>query len=95
MRFSNLHQHTVFSDGVNTMEEVILSAIEKDMESIGFSDHSYTGIDNDCGIPLNDYENYHNEIDRLKEKYSSKIKVFKGIEVDSTFLYNKHNERKQ
>jgi histidinol-phosphatase (PHP family) len=59
------------------------------MESIGFSDHSYTGIDNDCGIPLNDYENYHNEIDRLKEKYSSKIKVFKGIEVDSFSNENK------
>ena len=82
MRFSNLHQHTVFSDGVNTMEEVILSAIEKDMESIGFSDHSYTKNDDSYCLLPKDYKNYHSEIDRLKEKYSNKIKVFKGLEID-------------
>ncbi len=93
MKFSNLHQHTVFSDGVNTAEEVILSAIEKDMESIGFSDHSYSYTKNDesCCLLLKDYKNYHSEIDRLKEKYSNKIKVFKGLEIDYFSKENKED----
>ena len=40
MRFSNLHTHSTFSDGKNTPEEIVLSAIEKNFLSIGFSDHS-------------------------------------------------------
>lgn len=82
MRFSNLHQHTTFSDGKNTAEEIVLSAIERGMESIGFSDHSHTKIDESyCMLP-NDIVAYHKEIDRLKEKYANQIKIFKGIELD-------------
>ena len=82
MKFSNLHQHTNFSDGKNTAEEVVLSAINNGLESIGFSDHSYTAIDESyCMMPA-EYENYHAEIDRLKQKYQGKVKIFKGIELD-------------
>ncbi|MBO5926918.1 MAG: histidinol-phosphatase HisJ family protein [Clostridia bacterium] len=91
MRFSNLHQHTKFSDGKNNAEEVVLSAIEKGMESIGFSDHSYTEIDNSyCMLP-EVYPLYHKEIERLKEKYASKIKIFKGIELDYYSEINKND----
>ena len=37
---SNYHTHTVFSDGANTPEEMVLAAIDLGLESIGFSDHS-------------------------------------------------------
>ena len=82
MKYSNLHQHTNFSDGKNTAEEVVLSAISKNMESIGFSDHSYTSIDESYCMMPSDYPLYHAEIDSLKQKYADKIKVFKGIELD-------------
>ena len=32
MKYSNLHTHTSFSDGLHTVEENILSAIEKTYE---------------------------------------------------------------
>ena len=35
----NLHQHTVFCDGKDTPEEVVLTAIEKGFCGIGFSGH--------------------------------------------------------
>lgn len=82
MRFSNLHQHSTFSDGKNTPEEVVLSAIEKNMESIGFSDHSFTEIDQSYCMKLERYKDYYAEINRLKEKYKDKITVFLGIEKD-------------
>ena len=42
---TNYHTHTNFSDGNNTAEEVVLSAIEKGFNAIGFSDHGYTDFD--------------------------------------------------
>ena len=37
----NLHTHSTFDDGKNTIEETVLSAIEKGFDSIGFSGHAY------------------------------------------------------
>ena len=36
----DLHVHTTFSDGKNTPEEIVLEAIRRGMDTIGFSDHS-------------------------------------------------------
>ncbi|HEY3388769.1 MAG TPA: PHP domain-containing protein, partial [Prolixibacteraceae bacterium] len=33
------HMHTTLSDGHNTHEEMVLTAIEKGFDEIGFSDH--------------------------------------------------------
>ena len=38
----NLHQHTNFCDGRDSIEEVVLTAIEKGFTGIGFSSHSHT-----------------------------------------------------
>ena len=45
MRYTNLHTHTTFSDGAHTIAENIASAVEKNMLSLGFSDHSFTPKD--------------------------------------------------
>ena len=39
------HVHTTFSDGRNSMEEMVLSAVSMGMQKIGFSDHSHTSFD--------------------------------------------------
>ena len=41
----DFHVHTVFSDGKDTPEDMVLSAIERGMTAIGFSDHSTTPCD--------------------------------------------------
>lgn len=83
MKFlSNLHTHSTFSDGKSTMEEIILTAIEKNFISIGFSDHSYAPeaysycMDKEMIIP------YIDSINKLKLKYSEKIEIYTGIEWD-------------
>ena len=45
MRYSNLHTHTTYSDGKNSVRENIEAAIANNMISLGFSDHSYTDFD--------------------------------------------------
>ena len=37
----NLHVHTVYADGKDTPEELVLEAIRQGFTSIGFSEHSY------------------------------------------------------
>jgi len=83
MRYSNLHNHSTFSDGKFSAEENVLAAIEKNMLSIGFSDHSYTDFDpNTYCMKKGVLPDYIAEINRLKEKYKDQIEIYLGIELD-------------
>ena len=77
---SNLHTHSNFCDGKNSCEEIVLSAIEKDFSSIGFSGHGYT--DFDLRYCITDVDGYIDEVNRLREKYKNQIQVYLGVEED-------------
>lgn len=78
---ANFHTHTIFCDGKNSPEEIILSAIDKGFSAIGFSGHGYT--DFDLRYCIKDSGGYIAEINRLKDKYKKLIQVYLGIEEDS------------
>lgn len=84
MQKKDLHIHTVFSDGVDTPEECIIAAIEKGLQTVGISDHSY--IDDMTYEPYwlkkDAEEEYKRTVTALKEKYKDKIEVLLGIEQD-------------
>ncbi len=82
MRYSNLHAHTIFSDGRHMPEDNVLSAIEKNMVSLGFSDHSYTDFKLDCCIRPPAFQAYIDEIRRLQKKYADQIEIYLGMEFD-------------
>lgn len=82
MRYSNLHNHSTFSDGKYSMEETVLSAIEKNMVSLGFSDHSFTPCDTSYCMKEERYQEYLDTIAALKQKYADRIDLFAGIELD-------------
>ncbi len=80
----NLHTHTVYCDGADTPEEIVLYAISKGCSSVGFSGHSYTDIpdENPFCMTKENTVLYKNEILRLKEKYKSQIEILLGVEQD-------------
>lgn len=82
MQYVNLHTHTVYSDGKNTMEENVKQAIQKGMYALGFSDHSDTPCDESYCMKLAEYPNYLRELTLLKEKYKEEISIYAGIELD-------------
>ena len=82
MKYCDYHIHSTFSDGKHTPEEIILTAIEKGMTEIGFSDHSYTFFDERYCINKDNIKNYQTTIRNLALKYKDKIKVLCGIEQD-------------
>ncbi len=82
MKFSAYHTHSTFSDGKNTMEEMVLAAIDAGMPVLGLSDHSDSPYQKYC-MRREQYPAYLQEIERLQQKYGDKITLLKGIELDS------------
>ena len=80
---TDLHVHTMFSDGIHSPEEYVLAAMEKGMEKIGFSDHSYTPFDESYCIKKDKTDEYIRTVNGLKEKYKGKIEILCGIEWDA------------
>ena len=78
----NLHTHSLYCDGKNTLEELTEAAIERGFSSIGFSGHCYTPFDSSYCMSIENTKKYCFEIDCLKEKYGDRIKIYKGIEYD-------------
>lgn len=82
MRYSDLHTHTTFSDGRQTVEEMVQAAIAKNMISIGISDHSFTSYDLRYCMKEDSLAAYLREIRRVGEKYRDQIEVYAGLEYD-------------
>ena len=82
MGYVDLHTHTNFCDAKDSPEEMVLSAIEKGLDTIGILAHAYVEFDVEYCIPEERQAEFITEISRLKEKYKDKIKVLCGIEVD-------------
>ena len=79
----NLHIHSTYADGKDTLEEMIVEAVKRRFSSIGFSEHSF--------MPFSSYpyqmteekaEQYKKELALLKKKYAGIIDVFCGLEFE-------------
>ncbi|MFP3279227.1 MAG: DNA polymerase/3'-5' exonuclease PolX [Candidatus Micrarchaeota archaeon] len=76
----NLHTHTKFSDGANSVEEVVEEAIKHGYSYIGFSDHTKSEhVAN--GMDDKEFLKYFEYIDNVAKKYPQ-IKILKSGEVD-------------
>ncbi len=76
----DLHMHTTYSDGIDTLEEMVRTAVALGYDYIAITDHSATlavvqGLD-----PTKALQQFK-EIDALNEKYAP-FRIFKGMEVD-------------
>lgn len=79
---SDLHTHTLISDGRSTAEEYIEEALSRGFLSLGFSEHSYTDFDLSFCMSEERRELYFEKTPLLKEKYAGKIELYMGEEFD-------------
>ena len=77
----DLHVHSVFSDGKDTAEEMVLAALSLGLDCVGLSEHAHAESDN-CAMTPEATAAYRAETARLKEKYAGRIQVLCGIELD-------------
>jgi len=82
MILSDFHMHTIFCDGKDTPEDMVIEAISRGMKKIGFSGHSYMSFDPIVCMTPENIGKYKAEINRLKHKYKSEIGILCGIEQD-------------
>lgn len=78
----NFHSHTQFCDGRDSMESILLSAVDAGMKYFGFSPHSPLSINSPCNMAKDSVAEYLSELKRLKENYKGAIDVFAGMEID-------------
>ena len=83
----NYHTHTArCRHAFDTDEEYVLRAIEGGVKYMGFSDHApfvfHDGHESHYRIPMNEAQDYFNEINRLREKYKDKIDIKIGFELE-------------
>jgi DNA polymerase (family 10) len=75
-----LHNHSTYSDGKNTLEQMATYCKELGYEYLGISDHSKTASYAN-GLQEFRVKKQHEEIDLLNEQLAP-FKIFKGIESD-------------
>lgn len=79
---ADLHVHSCFCDGVDTPEDIILSAIEKGLKTIGICVHCFTDFEPSYCVSKEGEEQFKKLMASLKAKYADKIEVKCGIEQD-------------
>lgn len=77
----NLHNHSTYSDGVNTLAEMAQAAQKLGFSYYGCCDHSQSAFYAQGLKPERVLEQFA-EIDRLNAQYNGSFKIFKGIESD-------------
>ncbi len=77
----DLHMHSNWSDGANTIEEMVRACIERGYEYMAISDHSQSArVAN--GLTPERFMEQKREIERLRKLYGDKIKILWSVEVD-------------
>ena len=77
---SNVHTHTAFCDGKDSVDDMALAAIAAGFDTLGFSFHSYTPFD--TSYCIRDYPAYIRELTRVKQTYAGRISILGGVELD-------------
>ena len=81
MILTDLHVHSTWSDGKNTLSEIAEEACARGIRTQGFSDHVYAPYDTDCCMKRGMRGAYQREVARLKEMYRGRMDIRCGVEV--------------
>ena len=79
---ANYHTHTSFCDGKNTPEEMVVAAIEKGFDTLGFTAHAMYPFEGEGYLPTARYDEYVQTIRSLARTYGDRIKILLGFEAD-------------
>lgn len=78
----NLHAHSQFCDGRDSMEEIAKAAGDAGMEYFAFTPHSPVNIDSPCNMKISQMDEYLEESSRLMESYSPDMRILTSLEID-------------
>ena len=77
----DLQMHSVWSDGSQTLREIVEAGIARGYQFCAVTDHSY-GLPIAGGVSMNELFEQHREIDELNKAYRGRFRLIKGIEAN-------------
>ena len=77
----DLQMHSDWSDGSQTLDDIIQTGIERGYTHSAVTDHSY-GLPIAGGVSMVRIARQHHEIDALNAKYAGRFRLLKGIEAN-------------
>lgn len=78
----NLHSHSQFCDGRDTMEQIAAGARKEGMEYFAFTPHSPLCIPSPCNMDIERVGEYFQEFDRLKDLHYPEMHLLRSFEID-------------
>ncbi len=78
----NLHSHTEYCDGRNTMEEMAHGALESGMEYYGFTPHSPISVASKCNMDAAKVDEYIMRSREIASRYAPQCAFLTGMEID-------------
>jgi histidinol-phosphatase (PHP family) len=79
----DLHNHTTrCNHAKGSMESYVERAIDLGIDIYGFSEHAPMDFDEQYRLNFNEMTLYESDVNNLQKKYSDKIKILLGYEVD-------------
>ena len=77
----DLQMHSTWSDGSQTLEDIVRAGIDRGYQFCGVTDHSY-GLPIARGVSMEKLAQQHREIDALNRTYRGRFRLIKGIEAN-------------
>lgn len=78
----NLHAHSQFCDGRDTMQDIARAAKDAGMEYFAFTPHSPICVESSCNMDASRMDEYLALASSLREKYDPEMKVLTSLEID-------------
>jgi histidinol phosphatase-like PHP family hydrolase len=77
----DLQMHSVWSDGRETLGDIVEGCIARGYEYCAVTDHAY-GLPIANGVSMADLKRQHQEIEALNRQYKNRFRMLKGIEAN-------------
>jgi histidinol phosphatase-like PHP family hydrolase len=78
---ADLQMHSDWSDGSQTLEDIVATGLARGYTHSAVTDHSY-GLPIAGGLPMTKVAEQHRQIDALNVKYAGRFRLLKGIEAN-------------
>ena len=79
---SDLHTHSLFSDGSASIDSMVRTAAEKGLTTIAVTDHMPLPYKTRYAMDMDEISIYRKEILAAQQRYGDRIKVLAGIEIE-------------
>ena len=79
---TNYHSHSLYCDGRAGMEDFVRFALSEGFTSYGFSSHAPLPFSTAWTMEWDRMNDYLAEFHRMKQKYTRRIELYLGLEID-------------